>query len=61
MNAKDIIIDWLKEHDFDGLCLPENDCGCCVDDLIICDSDPSLCEPGKKRIKDDGDWEIYVP
>ena len=61
MNAKDIIIDWLKEHDFDGLCLPENDCGCCVDDLIPCASDPTFCQPGKKRIKDDGDWEIYVP
>jgi len=23
MNAKDIIIEWLKERSFDGLCLPE--------------------------------------
>jgi len=61
MNAKDIIVDWLKEHDFDGLCFPEYDCGCFINGLIPCDSNPCFCEPGKKRMKDDGDWEIYVP
>ena len=60
MNAKDIIIDWLKEHDFDGLCRPKYYCGCLINDLIPCGSDPCFCEPGKKRMKD-SDWEIYVP
>ena len=58
MNVKDIIIEWLKDHDFDGLCLPDEECGCCIDDLIPCVSYPYFCEPGKKRMKDDGDWEI---
>jgi len=61
MNAKDIIIDWLKEHDFDGLCLPQEECGCEIDDLFLCDGNPYECQPGKKRLNDDGDWVLYVP
>ena len=58
MNAKDIIIEWLKEHNYDGLYLRDGECGCCIDDFIPCASDPCFCEPGKKRMNDAGDWEI---
>ena len=58
MNGKDIIIEWLKEHGFDGLCMPDEECGCQIDDLVPCDSSPCLCQPGKKRMRDDGDWVI---
>ena len=60
MNGKDIIIEWLKEKGFDGLYLPDSECGCCVDDLIPCASDPCFCEPGKKHINESGDWEIGI-
>ena len=60
MNGKEIIQDWLKEHGYDGLCLPDDDCGCVIDDLVPCDSDPCLCRAGKKRMKEDGDWEIVI-
>jgi hypothetical protein len=60
MNVKDIITVWLRERGFDGLCLPDEECGCCIDVLVPCGSDPCLCVPGKKRMKDDGDWEIYT-
>ena len=58
MNGKEIIIDWLKSHGFDGLYLPDGDCGCIVDDLVPCDSDPCFCEAGRKSLQDDGDWKI---
>ena len=61
MNVKDIIIDWLKEHDFDGLCLPEEECGCEINALLICESNPHECQPAKKRLNDDGERVLFVP
>jgi hypothetical protein len=29
-----------------GLCNPEIDCGCGLDDLVPCESDPSFCQIG---------------
>ena len=46
LTAKQILIYWLKKHYYDGLC--GDKCGCGVDDLIICDEDPSDCVPGYK-------------
>ncbi len=60
MNVKQILQELRETRGYDGLYLPDEDidCGCLVDDLFLCDSDPGYCEAGKKRIKDDGDWEI---
>ena len=60
MNGKDIIIEWLKDHGFDGLCMPDEEweCGCQITDLAPCNSGPCLCQPGKKRMRDDGVWII---
>jgi len=35
MNAKDIVIEWLKERSFDGLCLPEKGDGIMTPNEII--------------------------
>ena len=48
MNVKKIVIQYLKEHGYDGLC-NNGDCGCEIDDLVPCSEDCSICEPGYKR------------
>ncbi len=45
MNCKEIIIAWLKEHDYDGLTWPE-ECGCGFDDFAPCGIVNLCCEPG---------------
>jgi len=60
MNARDILADWLKSHGYDGLWHDSDcDCGCVLDDLMPCCSDPSLCEPGY-RLPGDEDSPYYV-
>ena len=69
MNAKEIIIDWLKEHNCDGLCDLDNDtCGCGIDDLepgyhcIHLDHCVAArkCEPTEEQ-KADGCTVAYAP
>lgn len=47
MTVSDIIKNYLKENGYDGLCNP-GDCACLISDLVPCDNDPSICEPGYK-------------
>jgi hypothetical protein len=44
MTVKEILVEWLKEHGYDGLCT--HGCGCVVDDLIPCVDGIETCEPG---------------
>jgi len=53
-----IIKEWLEQNNYDGLCRPEDECECFLCDLVPCGADFSECVPGKKRMKNDGDWEI---
>lgn len=50
-NVKEIIIEWLKEHGFDGLYNDAYECACLVDDdFMPCESDRiPYCEPGYKN------------
>jgi len=43
MNAREILIEWLTEHGYDGLVMP-GECGCGLDDLVCCDEDSGQCE-----------------
>jgi len=33
-----IVEDWLKANDFDGLCNPDRECGCTLNDLMPCNA-----------------------
>jgi len=70
MKIKDILIDWLKSHNYDGLCNQEINCGCGLDDFMPCDEIGVECEPAKKEIaiEDDEEYgnykigdEVFVP
>jgi hypothetical protein len=48
-NAREILISWLQEHGYDGLCCNDDydGCGCLISaGLILCEGDPSNCVPG---------------
>jgi hypothetical protein len=47
MTVHKIIEDYLKANSFDGLYSP-GDCACLLGDLVPCNNDPSMCEPGYK-------------
>jgi hypothetical protein len=47
MTVKEILIDWLKDHGYDGLCNCDIECGCLIEDLIPCEYvNDRFCEAG---------------
>lgn len=50
MNILDAIKYWLTAHGYDGLCNPDQECGCPLDDLVTC-GEPSFneCTPAHFR------------
>ena len=77
MTIKDILIEWLKSHGYDGLCNPDISCGCGIrseqDDFMPCGGDygVSSCEPAMMKIATEDDIddesefdigdEIFIP
>jgi hypothetical protein len=66
---EDIILEsiptWLEESGYDGLCDPDDECGCyCEHGLFDCGLDTALiimrCRAGYKHVKPDGDSEIRL-
>ena len=56
MTVKDIIADTLKSNGFDGLCHPDTDCGCGLDDLIgPCEGARQDCRPAIRIQDPEGD------
>jgi len=62
MKLPGIIKTWLEDNGYDGLCDPDNECGCHIDDFMPC-GEPSIhCEAGHQEDapKDSGvDYFIY--
>jgi len=59
MNLKEIVVTYLKDNGYDGLC--NEDCGCALDDLICCEEPKPDCEPGYMGPCDCGEscpWHI---
>jgi hypothetical protein len=56
MNVQEILKNHLKSIGADGLCC--DGCGCGIDDLIPCGSDPSECKLAKKGIAEES-GEFY--
>ena len=46
MTVIDIVTEWLRDHEYDGL-YSDGDCACKLDDLIPCVHEGALnCSPG---------------
>ncbi len=60
MNVRDILREWLEAHGYEGL--RHDECGCTVDDLMLCDEPCTTCEPGYRGSDPSGeyDWLIYL-
>ncbi len=56
INIKEIITEYLKSINADGLACADVECGCGIDDLMSCDA-PSDCIPAKKFNCDSCDYE----
>lgn len=49
VNCTDMIVKYLEENGYDGLCEPDNECGCLLNDLMPCDSEFAMwCEAGHR-------------
>jgi hypothetical protein len=47
MNVREIIIKYLTENGFDGLCC--EDCGCSKDQIVLCEQFCMDCQPAYKH------------
>lgn len=57
MDCKEIVIEWLKQHGADGLCEPDTECGCGLEDFAPCGDGPyPHCKPAKAATLGDGDY-----
>ncbi len=64
MTVKEILIDWLTTHGYDGLCNVDQECGCLLDDLMPCEGYCNCpgCQPGLKGPPNPdlgGEWAVY--
>ena len=51
MEVKDIIIKYLRDNSYDGLCNPDIECACGIEDPYCCNCDGILnCQPAYKNI-----------
>lgn len=60
--VKEIVAEWLRANHYDGLCNPEAECGCGLDDLMPCDwvSERDCVgaykTPSPDGCNEDGEW-----
>ncbi|MBL7006356.1 MAG: hypothetical protein ISR78_04665 [Spirochaetia bacterium] len=71
MTVVDIIVNYLEENGFDGLCNPDGECGCCFCDFVPCENVEIECRPAykvayndlsedqKKYIDSDCEWCMF--
>ena len=62
MDAKQILLDYLKANGFDGLCHGPTECGCGLDDLIgTCEGAQPNCKPAYRITNSRGeDWFLEL-
>lgn len=58
MTVRDIVLEYLRSHYYDGLFFDEMDCDCILCDLMPCGGAIVGCRPGVKVLHDDGDWHV---
>lgn len=60
LDLRTIVLTWLKNNGYDGLCNTDLECGCTLDDLMPCDGpDPSDCIAGHIEYAPEGQGYDY--
>lgn len=59
MEIIDIVLQHLKDNDFDGLVNTDNECGCGIDNLAPCESDCMGCQPAVEVVPPSSDYDRY--
>lgn len=49
-NVRGIVEEYLQSHGYDGLCTPDTDCGCGLDDFTPCGIEIGDCIPAYKHV-----------
>ena len=57
ISAQEILTTWLQDNGYEGLC--SDCCGCGIDNLIPCGSDPTNCVAAIKTTVQEGDEDQY--
>lgn len=59
MEVADLVLNYLKKNNFDGLVNPDDECGCGIDNLAPCDSNCMGCEPAIEVEPPSKDYDRY--
>lgn len=56
----DLVKDHLQQNGYDGLALPDGECGCQLRDFQPCGEDFGQCRPAYQGVDQDGHWVMYL-
>lgn len=57
-DLQELTADWLKSHGYDGLCAPNEACGCGVANLMPCAEPYPGCIPAYQDVVREGDGDV---
>ena len=60
MTTEEIIKEHLENNKFDGLCCPDIECGCGMNDLFACSEYFGECEPGYQIKDESGEYDFLI-
>ena len=60
MELSEIVKIWLQENGYDGLCNPDIECGCAIEDLMPCGEPGIRCEAGHRKKASPGSGVDYL-
>lgn len=60
MTLKEIVKQWLEENGYDGLCNPDDECGCVLEDFMSCGEPGEHCEAGHRLDGENEDGVGYL-
>lgn len=59
-DLQDIVAEWLKANNYDGLCNTDTGCGCSLEDFMPC-SEPGInCEAGHIDESENDDYDFII-